>query len=426
MKIIRRLQAMLLTVLTILLVLGNLPTTAQSQNGSLLVTVEDDNGDALPGATVTLTGTGPSRTADSNAGGDVRFRDLPAGTYSVKVELKGFATVDVPNVAIEPGKETKRVVRLSAAVEDVITVTAESPLVDAIQKANNDPGVNVVGFSFARSGPNYNPATDTVTINLTVPLPTITDPLVIYNGGFNPNIELKGASLSPDADCFKISAGFSYFKGLTISGFRIGFNFMGPGGSSTITDCHIINNRNDGVSINGAPDTGIFNSTISRNGIGININNVNTGMTWIQNNNLGTDPTGRKIDPDGVPGNGDETGNGEGIRSLNSSNVMIGGTNPGEGNVVAGNGDGMSAINSSKITIQANYFGTNPLGDKLGNRGAGIGLAGNSSNNKIGGDVFTAGNVIATTGSASSALAAPRGISFSSIRFSRTTGWGLI
>jgi hypothetical protein len=48
----------------------------------------------------------------------------------VKAELQGFSTVDYPNVVVAIGRNTTIEIGLSGAVEDVITVTAESPLLD--------------------------------------------------------------------------------------------------------------------------------------------------------------------------------------------------------------------------------------------------------------------------------------------------------
>ncbi len=48
----------------------------------------------------------------------------------MKAELEGFSTIDYPNIVINIGRNTQIEVKLSAAVEDVITVTAESPLLD--------------------------------------------------------------------------------------------------------------------------------------------------------------------------------------------------------------------------------------------------------------------------------------------------------
>jgi carboxypeptidase family protein len=103
---------------------------AQLQTGNLYGTVTDEQGAALPGVTVTLTGGGAPQVQVTNAQGQFRFLGLGPGSYDLKAELEGFSTIDYPNIAINIGRNTQIEVKLSAAVEDVITVTAESPLLD--------------------------------------------------------------------------------------------------------------------------------------------------------------------------------------------------------------------------------------------------------------------------------------------------------
>src|SRR5947199_5487052 len=103
---------------------------AQLQTGNLYGTVTDDKGASLPGVTVTLTGQGAPQVQVTNAQGQFRFLGLPPGNFDLKAELEGFSTIDYPNIVINVGRNTQIEVKLSAAVEDVITVTAESPLLD--------------------------------------------------------------------------------------------------------------------------------------------------------------------------------------------------------------------------------------------------------------------------------------------------------
>ncbi|MFL6196195.1 MAG: carboxypeptidase regulatory-like domain-containing protein [Thermoanaerobaculia bacterium] len=103
---------------------------AQLQSGNLYGTVTDDKGAALPGVTVTLSGGGAPQVQVTNAQGQFRFLGLGPGSYDLKAELEGFSTIDYPNIVINIGRNTSIEVKLSPAVEDVITVTAESPLLD--------------------------------------------------------------------------------------------------------------------------------------------------------------------------------------------------------------------------------------------------------------------------------------------------------
>jgi len=113
-----------------LLVLSGGAAFAQLQTGNLYGTVMDEQGGALPGVTVTLTGPGAPQVQVTNAQGEFRFLGLSPASYQLKAELEGFSTIEYPNITINLGRNTTIEVTLSSAVEDVITVTAESPLLD--------------------------------------------------------------------------------------------------------------------------------------------------------------------------------------------------------------------------------------------------------------------------------------------------------
>ena len=117
-------------VAMMLLVLGGGAAFAQLQTGNLFGTVMDEQGSPLPGVTVTVTGGGAPQVQVTNAQGQFRFVSLGPDTYQLKAELEGFSTVEYPNVTVNIGRNTTIEVTLASAVEDVITVTAESPLLD--------------------------------------------------------------------------------------------------------------------------------------------------------------------------------------------------------------------------------------------------------------------------------------------------------
>jgi hypothetical protein len=119
-----------IAVAALMLLVASGTAFAQLQTGNLYGTVKDDQGAALPGVTVTLTGGGAPQVQVTNAQGQFRFLGLGPGSYALKAELEGFSTIDYPNIVINVGRNTEIEVTLSAAVEDVITVTAESPLLD--------------------------------------------------------------------------------------------------------------------------------------------------------------------------------------------------------------------------------------------------------------------------------------------------------
>ncbi len=105
-------------------------TSGQGGNANLYGVVHDDKGEALPGVTITLRTDHGTPVAVTNAQGQFRFLQLFPGSTSLKAELEGYSSIDYPNVVMNEGRNTSLEISMSPAVEDVITVTAESPLLD--------------------------------------------------------------------------------------------------------------------------------------------------------------------------------------------------------------------------------------------------------------------------------------------------------
>src|SRR5690348_8494523 len=94
----------LLRFLAVMTALGVATTAAaQVQTGSILIRAVDDQGGVVPGATITISSpvlVGGSMTGVTDGGGIYRFPSLVPGTYTVKVELSGFATVTRENIVV--------------------------------------------------------------------------------------------------------------------------------------------------------------------------------------------------------------------------------------------------------------------------------------------------------------------------------------
>ncbi len=111
------------------------PAGAQSTaiNGTIEGTVNDDQGGVLPGVLVTVTNldTGDTRTVITNESGLYRAPLLPLGTYRVSAELQGFKKFERTGVTLRAGQTAVIDVGLSVgAVQETVTVVADSPLVD--------------------------------------------------------------------------------------------------------------------------------------------------------------------------------------------------------------------------------------------------------------------------------------------------------
>ena len=106
---------------------------AQQQTGEIFGRVTDNTGAVLPGATVTISGTGllQPRMLTTSETGSYRAPDLPIGTYDVKFELTGFRTVVKSGIRVNIGFSAQVNGELEiSAVEETITVSGESPIID--------------------------------------------------------------------------------------------------------------------------------------------------------------------------------------------------------------------------------------------------------------------------------------------------------
>src|SRR5437762_8667000 len=124
-----------LVAIAVLVLLGiaSTPAAAGAQvlYGSLVGTVTDESGAAVPGATVTITQpqTNASRETVTESGGAYRFPTVQSGTYTVTVQLIGFRTFTRADVPVT----LNNISRVDAALQvgqlsETVTVSAESPL----------------------------------------------------------------------------------------------------------------------------------------------------------------------------------------------------------------------------------------------------------------------------------------------------------
>ena len=107
-----------LAVVATLLIASAAP--AQLQTGNLYGRVVDEQGVALPGVSVTLSGHGADQLQVTNSKGRFRFPGLGPGSYSLKAELEGFSTLQYPNIVISVGRNTPIRMTLAPMAEDIV------------------------------------------------------------------------------------------------------------------------------------------------------------------------------------------------------------------------------------------------------------------------------------------------------------------
>jgi hypothetical protein len=110
-----------------------LADAAHAQNAQIVGTITDNSGGVMPGVTVTARNqdTGLMRTAVTEANGDYRLRALPPGTYTLAAELAGFSVETRPDILLVIDQTaTIHLTLRPATLEETVTVTGESPIVD--------------------------------------------------------------------------------------------------------------------------------------------------------------------------------------------------------------------------------------------------------------------------------------------------------
>jgi hypothetical protein len=234
-----------------------------------------------------------------------------------------------------------------------------------------------------------------VDANGTVDLGNTQDGVIIFNGAQNNTI---GGNTPSERNIISGNGwnGVSICGSGTISN-TISSNYIGIDASGT----HGLGNTQDGVKIcDAAQNNTIGGSTpgernvISGNGsYGIDINGSGTTGNTVSGNYIGTVTSGMT----GLGNNFDGV-----IISSSAQNNTIGGSTIGERNVISGNGRSGVGINGNGTTgntVSGNYIGTDVGGTtKLGNNYDGVIISSSAQNNTVGGSTPGERNVISGNG----------------------------
>jgi carboxypeptidase family protein len=111
------------------------PAAAQRISASSIAgTVTDESGAVLPGVMVSAASPAlqvPQLETVTDAGGQYRFVDLPAGVFNVRYELSGFQPLVRQNLTVTVGFAARVDVALKVgAMTETVTVSGASPVVD--------------------------------------------------------------------------------------------------------------------------------------------------------------------------------------------------------------------------------------------------------------------------------------------------------
>ena len=100
---------------------------SQTPTGVMSGRVVDQNGAAVPNASLTITENATNREikTQANSDGFYEARNLPPGSYTVKVQQTGFAPATVENVRVQTGQVATTDVRLEVGAVNAPTVTVQ-------------------------------------------------------------------------------------------------------------------------------------------------------------------------------------------------------------------------------------------------------------------------------------------------------------
>ncbi len=289
------------------------------------------------------------------------------------------ATLTVNSTA-DPGVVGDGALTLREAMQLVVGDLALSSLSPAeVAQVSGSPGIasaDIVRFDLDVFPPE-SPATIVIsgTVGALPPLSTNDDALDASDAG----VIVDGSDLSGVVDGFTVAS-----QRNTIRGFQI-INFPGSG-------IALINHTKftiiGGDRTHGSGPSGEGNVVFGNGASAIRITGSDTLSNTVSGNLIGTDVTGTTAAP---------VGNRHGIQIEGRARAnIIGGTTPGERNVISGNeGDGVRIVDAHDNRVIGNHIGTNITGTiSIADTWGGVNILQGATHNVIGGSTAGEANVI--------------------------------
>jgi hypothetical protein len=309
--------------------------------------------------------------------------------------------------------------RAAGAVLTVTNTGDSGPgsLRQALLDSNAMPGADTVVFDIPGGGVQ--------TITPLSPLPILVDPAGVTVDGYtqpgaSPNaletgddavltVELDGSAAGSGATGLTLQSLSNIVRGLVINRFGTGIR-IAEGSDNQVTGCFI--GTDPAGSTGRGNRTGIVVSPLILGGTVVpsavtiggsdpalrNLISSNTqdGIVLysavdsaVLGNYVGTDASGSVA-----------LGNGEGVALLFTNGVSVGGSSPGEGNLVSGNtGAGLTVSFAGPGSVAGNRIGVDAAGTGALPNGVGIFLANNSGGLVVGGAVAGSGNLVSANAS---------------------------
>ena len=149
----------LVLVITFAYLLTQATASAQVATAAIVGTVTDPSGSIVPGAQVTITnvGTGISQSDTTSPAGDYAFNLLQLGTYSVKVQARGFKAFLAKDITLSPGSRVRVDAKLAIG-EQTQTVQVSATDAPLLQTDTSALGTNLTSAALQNlpiQGRNY-------------------------------------------------------------------------------------------------------------------------------------------------------------------------------------------------------------------------------------------------------------------------------
>jgi len=131
-------QTVLLTLAALALA-GIAPPKALAQNvGTIRGTVSDPSAAVVPGTTVIATGSGVTRTVNSDGQGRYTLANMPPGKYTIRADAKGFVTFVKSDVDVPAGQASALDIALQIATESQqVSVNDQSAAALSVDASSN-------------------------------------------------------------------------------------------------------------------------------------------------------------------------------------------------------------------------------------------------------------------------------------------------
>src|SRR5256885_1405271 len=116
---------------------------SQQGRGTILGTVTDSSGAAMPNVKLVITHTGTNLDYPTTTGGEGYYTlpNLPVGEYRITASAPGMKTITRTGVTLEVDQKAQVDFQLApGAVSESVEVVAEAPLVDTSTDSETAPG----------------------------------------------------------------------------------------------------------------------------------------------------------------------------------------------------------------------------------------------------------------------------------------------